>query len=103
MSKDETKIGDLRDMIQIVIEGQNKLEENQDKFLVRLMNVEDNVNDNTKKINKMEVDLADVRSIVEKDAKDQADHKLEHISNIAAHDRFERRISKIENKVEVAV
>jgi len=44
-----------------------------------------------------------VIGMLEKSAKKDSDHETEHISNIAAHDRFQRDIDQLKTQVKVSV
>ncbi len=46
----------------------------------------------------IKMEIGKVLTVVDTIAKEYEDHKTEHLSNQAAHDRFEERVEKLENK-----
>jgi hypothetical protein len=55
------------------------------------------------KVDKMDVKFDTMLNTLDGIAKDVKDIKTEYVSNIAAHDRFEKRITKVERKVGMAM
>jgi hypothetical protein len=92
----QESIGGMQESIGGILEMQTEMKETQEKLMlavvddgVRLKALEDNYTD-------MAADVKEIKRMVEKDAKKQQDHEIEHTSNIAAHDRFEARIGVLE-------
>lgn len=115
MAKDETIMTDLRDMMQILVEGQNKLEgrfdglegrfdgleTKVDKLSLDVFELKETVNARTEDIKDIKSDIVVIKKILEKDAKKQKIHEEEHVANIGAHDRFENRIIRVEKELKL--
>lgn len=72
------------------------IKEKQDKILVRVINLEEESKENAAFRERTDKDISYIKSMLEKDAKKQEIHEMEHSANVVAHDRFETRITSLE-------
>jgi hypothetical protein len=77
-------------------EAQTEMKEVLDGLIVKFVGLDEKLDGEIKKNIKTREEVAFIKAIIEKDAKKQLDHEIEHTSNIAAHDRFEARIVALE-------
>ncbi|MFH1255466.1 MAG: hypothetical protein V1667_03285 [bacterium] len=95
VTKEEFK--ELKEEFKELKEDVKKIDDKLNKVIVEAVNIKEDMKEFVKK-DHFDKKMDEVLSAVDKITKKYEDHKIEHISNLAAHDRFEGRIKGLEKK-----
>jgi len=79
----------------------DEFNEKTDKLLTEIITTSDNVRELKNRVDGMDEKIDVIIGMLEKNAKKDSDHEIEHVSNIAAHDRFQNDIDQIKSQIKI--